>query len=139
MTSLVMELTVQKIAELVSGEVVGDGDFVIKGVSPFDDAGPDDITFAASARYKKRLEETHAAAVIVSLEILESKKILVRVFVLRIRPWPWPKYLPYSIRFTARWLGSARIPMSGRISGVVLMLPSIQVCSSEMTLLWVTA
>jgi UDP-3-O-[3-hydroxymyristoyl] glucosamine N-acyltransferase len=79
MTGLVMELTVQKIAELVSGEVVGDGDFIIRGVSPFDDAGPDDITFAASARYEKRLEETRAAAVIVSLEILESKKILVRV------------------------------------------------------------
>ncbi len=79
MTGLVMELTVQKIAELVSGEVVGDGDFIIRGVSPFDDAGPDDITFAASARYKKRLEETRAAAVIVSLEILESKKILVCV------------------------------------------------------------
>jgi UDP-3-O-[3-hydroxymyristoyl] glucosamine N-acyltransferase len=74
-----MELTVHKIAELVSGEVVGNGDFIIRGVASFDDAGPDDITFAASASYKKRLDETHAAAVIVSYEIVESKKILVRV------------------------------------------------------------
>ncbi len=74
-----MELPVRKIAELVKGEVVGDGDFVIRGVAPFEDAGPDDITFAASASYKKRVDETRAAAVIVSHGVCESRKILVRV------------------------------------------------------------
>jgi len=74
-----MELTVHEIAELVNGEVVGDGEVIIKGVAPFDDAGPDDITFAASASYRKRLDETRAAAVIVAFEILECEKILVRV------------------------------------------------------------
>jgi len=74
-----MELPVRKIAELVRGEVVGDGDFIIKGVAAFDDAGPDDITFAASADYKKRVDETRAAAVIVPQEVGESEKILVRV------------------------------------------------------------
>ncbi|MBW2331395.1 MAG: UDP-3-O-(3-hydroxymyristoyl)glucosamine N-acyltransferase, partial [Deltaproteobacteria bacterium] len=70
---------VHKIAELVRGEVVGDGDFIIRGVAPFENAGPDDITFAASASYKKRVDETRAAAVIVSHGVCESKKILVRV------------------------------------------------------------
>lgn len=74
-----MELPVRKIAELVSGEVVGDGDFIIRGVAAFDNAGPDDITFAASADYKKRVDETMAAAVIVPDEVRESEKILVRV------------------------------------------------------------
>lgn len=74
-----MEFPVRKIAELVRGEVVGDGDFIIRGVAPFENAGPDDITFAASASYKKRVDETRAAAVIVSHEVCESKKILVRV------------------------------------------------------------
>jgi UDP-3-O-[3-hydroxymyristoyl] glucosamine N-acyltransferase len=74
-----MELPVRKIAELVRGEVVGDGDFIIRGVAPFENAGPDDITFAASASYKKRIDETQAAAVIVTHEVCESKKILVRV------------------------------------------------------------
>lgn len=74
-----MELPVRKIAELVRGEVVGDGDFIIRGVAPFENAGPDDITFAASASYKKRVDETRAAAVIVSHGVCESKKILVRV------------------------------------------------------------
>lgn len=74
-----MELSVRKIAELVRGEVVGDGDFIIRGVAPFENAGPDDITFAATASYKKRVDETRATAVIVTHEVCESKKILVRV------------------------------------------------------------
>lgn len=74
-----MELPVRKIAELVGGEVVGDGDFIIRGVAPFENACPDDITFAASASYKKRVDDTQAAAVIVTHEVCESKKILVRV------------------------------------------------------------
>ena len=74
-----MELPVRKIAELVRGEVVGDGDFIVRGVAAFENAGPDDITFAASASYKKRVDETRAAAVIVTHEVCKSKKILVRV------------------------------------------------------------
>ncbi len=74
-----MEFPVRKIAELVQGEVVGDGDFMIRGVAPFDNAGSDDITFAASASYEKRIDETRAAAVIVSHGVCESKKILVLV------------------------------------------------------------
>ena len=74
-----MERSVREIAKLVGGEVVGEGDFIIKGVAPFDEAGPDDITFAASASYEKRIAETAAAAVIVSSEIDERSKILVRV------------------------------------------------------------
>ncbi|MGD9022243.1 MAG: UDP-3-O-(3-hydroxymyristoyl)glucosamine N-acyltransferase [Deltaproteobacteria bacterium] len=79
MRDLATELTVRKIAELVKGQVVGDGDFVIRGVAPFDNASPHDITFAASASFKKRLDETKAAAVIVPRDVSESKKILVRV------------------------------------------------------------
>ncbi|MBW1896901.1 MAG: UDP-3-O-(3-hydroxymyristoyl)glucosamine N-acyltransferase, partial [Deltaproteobacteria bacterium] len=74
-----MELTVREIAELVRGEVAGDGDAIIRGVAPFDDAGPDEITFAVTPDYKKRLVETKAGAVIVPLDISESEKVLVRV------------------------------------------------------------
>jgi UDP-3-O-[3-hydroxymyristoyl] glucosamine N-acyltransferase len=74
-----MGFAVRKIAELVRGEVLGDGDVIIRGVAPFENARPDDITFAASASYKKRVDETRAAAVIVTHEVCESKKILVRV------------------------------------------------------------
>ena len=74
-----MELPIHKIAELVKGQVVGDVDFVVRGVAAFDEAGPDDITFATSAKYKQRIDETGAGAVIVPFEIRQSKKILVRV------------------------------------------------------------
>ncbi|NVM20630.1 MAG: UDP-3-O-(3-hydroxymyristoyl)glucosamine N-acyltransferase [Desulfobacterales bacterium] len=74
-----MELSVGEIAELVQGDVVGDGGFIIRGVAPFDEAGPNDITFAAAAGYKKRIDETKACAVIVPLDVRQSKKILVRV------------------------------------------------------------
>lgn len=74
-----MELSIHKIAELVKGQVVGDADFVVRGVAAFDEAGPDDVTFAISAKYRERIDETGAGAVIVPLEVRESKKILVRV------------------------------------------------------------
>ncbi|MBW1859715.1 MAG: UDP-3-O-(3-hydroxymyristoyl)glucosamine N-acyltransferase [Deltaproteobacteria bacterium] len=74
-----MELTVRDIAELVRGEVAGDGDVIIRGVAPFDNAGPDEITFAVTPGYKKRIVETKAGAVIVPLDISESEKVLVRV------------------------------------------------------------
>jgi UDP-3-O-[3-hydroxymyristoyl] glucosamine N-acyltransferase len=73
------QLSVGKIAELVKGEVVGDADLLICGVAPFDSAAQNDITFATSASYKQRLDETGAGAVIVSLDVLPSKKVLVRV------------------------------------------------------------
>lgn len=74
-----MELSIGKIAELVGGEVAGDVHYVIRGVAPFDEAGPDDITFATSPKYRQRVEETAAGAVIVPLEVRQSEKILVRV------------------------------------------------------------
>ena len=74
-----MELPIRKIAELVQGQVVGDVDFVVRGIAAFDEAGPDDITFATSAKYTERIDKTGAGAVIVPLEVRQSKKILVRV------------------------------------------------------------
>lgn len=74
-----MELPIHKIAALVDGEVVGDVDRVIRGVAGFDEAGPDDITFATSSEYRQRIDETGAAAVMVPFEVRQSEKILVRV------------------------------------------------------------
>ncbi len=74
-----MELSIREIAGLVKGKVVGNSDFIIRGVADFDEAGPDDITFAASASHRKRIDETRAGAVIVPLDVRESERILVRV------------------------------------------------------------
>ena len=60
-----MKLTIYKIAELVEGDIQGDGSIMIQGVAPFEHASSTDITFAGSSKFLKRIEETDAGAVIV--------------------------------------------------------------------------
>ncbi len=62
-----MELTLNELSEVVGGAVTGDGGYVLRGVSPFETATPDDITFAGGPGYLKRLSETRAGAVIIPL------------------------------------------------------------------------
>ena len=74
-----MEISIRKIAQLVGGKVTGDDRLLINGVAAFDTAGPNNITFAVSPRYKGKLHQTKAAAVIVPVEICEAEKVLLRV------------------------------------------------------------
>jgi len=61
-----MELTVAEIAEMVGGEAAGDLGRPIRGAAAFDSAGADDITFAMSSKFEKKLAACAAGAVIVS-------------------------------------------------------------------------
>ena len=61
-----MELSLNKIAQEVGGEVLGDDSTVIKGVNALDAAGTGEISFFVDRRYKKSLKTTKASAVIVS-------------------------------------------------------------------------
>ncbi|OEU44460.1 MAG: UDP-3-O-(3-hydroxymyristoyl)glucosamine N-acyltransferase [Desulfobacterales bacterium S7086C20] len=74
-----MEISIRKIARLVGGKVTGDDRLLINGVAAFDAAGPNNITFAISPRYKGQLHQTKAAAVIVPVDIYKADKVLVRV------------------------------------------------------------
>ena len=60
-----MELTIAQIAEIVKGEVRGDGNVKICGAASFDDAKTDEITFAGQSKFLKRIDDTDAGAVIV--------------------------------------------------------------------------
>jgi len=60
-----MELSVHKIAGIIDAKVIGDAEFMIMGVSSFDESGSHDITFAGDAAYLNRLDLTKAGAVIV--------------------------------------------------------------------------
>lgn len=60
-------MTLKKIAELVGGEVVGDGETIVTGVSGIKEATAGDITFVASDRYASLIDETAASAAVVSL------------------------------------------------------------------------
>ena len=64
-----MEKPLYEIAKFVGGEIVGDGDVVITGVSGIKEARPGEITFIADPRYADMLATTEASAVIVSPEV----------------------------------------------------------------------
>jgi UDP-3-O-[3-hydroxymyristoyl] glucosamine N-acyltransferase len=57
--------TLAFLAQLVEGELAGDGSLIIEGVAPFEEASANQITFAQSARHVKKLGQSRAGAIIV--------------------------------------------------------------------------
>ncbi len=74
-----MEISLARIADIVEGKVKGDSKKNIRGVAPFDNAAPNDITFADNAKLLKRINETNAGAVIVPLDFQSSSQNMVLV------------------------------------------------------------
>jgi len=60
-----MEMTLGQIADAIGGKVRGNDLKPITDAAPLNEAGPDQIAFAGSQQYLKRLDETNAGAVIV--------------------------------------------------------------------------
>lgn len=73
-----MKLTLQEIANLVKGELVGNTDVLITGISGIKEALPGDITFLANSKYFPLLKTTKASAVITSKEIDFKLKPCIR-------------------------------------------------------------
>jgi UDP-3-O-[3-hydroxymyristoyl] glucosamine N-acyltransferase len=73
-----MEKKLRELADYVGGAVIGDGEVEISGVASIEDAQPGEITFIANPKYRSRLNETRASAVIVGSEITEADKPLLR-------------------------------------------------------------
>ncbi len=65
-------LTARRIAELVGGELHGDGDVQVRRVAPIERATTDAVTFLGSARYAAFLGECEAGVVLVSPELAET-------------------------------------------------------------------
>ncbi|HYE08239.1 MAG TPA: UDP-3-O-(3-hydroxymyristoyl)glucosamine N-acyltransferase [Planctomycetota bacterium] len=63
-----MQVTVNEIAALVGGTVVGDGAKLLTGFSGLKEARPGDVSFLANAKYAADLAETKATAVLVANE-----------------------------------------------------------------------
>ena len=74
-----MEKMLSELAQLVGGEVIGDGGIKIVGVAPIEEARKGEITFIAHRRYLPKLTQTEASAVIVSPKVSEAGKPLLRV------------------------------------------------------------
>jgi UDP-3-O-[3-hydroxymyristoyl] glucosamine N-acyltransferase len=73
-----MRKTLKEIAQTINGEVLGDADTVITGVSGIKEAGPGDITFLANPKYAPLMESTKASAIITSREVESAGKPLIR-------------------------------------------------------------
>ncbi|MEI8350459.1 MAG: UDP-3-O-(3-hydroxymyristoyl)glucosamine N-acyltransferase [Candidatus Omnitrophota bacterium] len=73
-----VRLTLKEIGTLVGGEVTGNADIVISGISGIKEAQEGDITFLANPRYEALLETTKASAIITSKDIAQSSKPLIR-------------------------------------------------------------
>lgn len=62
-------ITLQEIATLVSGRVVGDGALRVSDVRPVDEAGPDELGFLASRKYARFVADSQAAALLVEADL----------------------------------------------------------------------
>ncbi len=76
---MIKKVRLQELAELVQGEVMGDGDIVISNVAGLDTAKKGDISFLAKSAKKALLDKTDASAVIVPLDIDEAPQPAIKV------------------------------------------------------------
>jgi len=73
-----IKVTLEDIAKLVEGELVGDKNIPITGISGIKEAKKGEITFLANPKYESLLETTEASAIITSKLPVNSSKPLIR-------------------------------------------------------------
>jgi UDP-3-O-[3-hydroxymyristoyl] glucosamine N-acyltransferase len=67
-----MQITVEEIAALVEGEVVGNKNKVIKNVAKIEEAGDDDLTFLYQEKYEKFLSPASSFAILVKKDFTKN-------------------------------------------------------------------
>lgn len=73
-----MKFTLGQIADLIQGELVGDSNTVITGISGIKEASEGDITFLANSKYQCLMKTTRASAIITSCDVSDEGKSLIR-------------------------------------------------------------
>ena len=74
-----MPTTARQLAELVRGQLSGDGDLVIQSARSLREAGPGDVTFVESERYAVQLPACRASAVVVGPALAVHGLTAIRV------------------------------------------------------------
>ncbi len=74
-----MKITLEEIAAMVNGEIIGNADTILTGVATIEDAGQGDLTFLANPKYAPFIEKTKASAIICSPGTQASEKTLLWV------------------------------------------------------------
>ncbi|MFH0918506.1 MAG: UDP-3-O-(3-hydroxymyristoyl)glucosamine N-acyltransferase [Candidatus Omnitrophota bacterium] len=72
-----MNKTLNEIAKLIDGKVVGNGDTLITGASGIKEATEGDITFLANSKYIPLMDKTRAAAIITSADAQDTTKPII--------------------------------------------------------------
>jgi len=67
-----LETTLSEIGRQFDLRIVGDGQTIITGIAALDQAGPGELSFLFSAKYRRALEQTQASAVVVAPEDLHA-------------------------------------------------------------------
>lgn len=73
-----MRKTLKEIADLVGGNLEGDENLIIYGISGIKEATQGEISFLANPRYFPLLEKTNASAIIVPFEIGKTQRNIIR-------------------------------------------------------------
>lgn len=73
-----MKTTLREIAKLVDGEIIGDENIEITGVSGIKEAKRGDLTFVANSKYESLMDTTKASAIITAQDIEEASKPIIR-------------------------------------------------------------
>ena len=68
-----MVKTLKEISELIDGELLGDSEIEIIGVSGIKEAREHELTFVANSKYLREIERTQASAIIVGQDIPYSR------------------------------------------------------------------
>ena len=74
-----MQLTVSDIAQLVKGELIGDGVILVSGFSGIKEAKKNELTFLSNSKYEPLLADTQAGVTLVPRQISCPGKTLIRV------------------------------------------------------------
>jgi len=74
-----MQMTVADIAQLVKGELVGDGELLVSGFSGIKEAKKNELTFLSNPKYEPLLNVTQAGVTLVPRQIHCPGKTLIRV------------------------------------------------------------
>ncbi len=73
-----MKKTLNEIAAIVDGEIVGNGDIVVTGICGIKEARKGDLTFVANSRYLSLMNHTEASAIITSRDVKSAPLPIIR-------------------------------------------------------------
>jgi UDP-3-O-[3-hydroxymyristoyl] glucosamine N-acyltransferase len=73
-----MRKTLAEIAKFIDGQIVGDPNTIITGVSGIREAKKGDITFVSNPKYASLIKQTNASAIITSEDIKDAPKPIIR-------------------------------------------------------------